>query len=74
LGTGVAVGTSVGVAVCVGVSVGRGDAVDVGGTAGVDGDAPCPVPQADRNMEISIRREILVNILFIFSSNGLFYE
>jgi hypothetical protein len=50
----------------VGVSVGKGAAADVGGTAGVDGEAPCPLPQADRNMEISIKREILVNILFIF--------
>jgi hypothetical protein len=64
----------VGVAVWVGVNVGGGEAVDDGRAAGVDGETPCPAPQADRNMEISIKREILVNSFFIFSSNDFFYE
>lgn len=61
-----AVGTGVDVAVWVGVSVGRGEAVDAGRAAGVDGEAPCPAPQADKMREINIKIELLVNILFIF--------
>jgi hypothetical protein len=55
------------------VSVGRGASVDVGEAAGVDKEATCADPQADRIMEIKITIELQVNILFI-SIQWFLYE